>query len=248
MCTVSSWLIFLILCGPLLVSRAALVPADLLPPVSTWHGESEALVAKRNDRWATPAEQTGLTDSTGYDETVRYLKQLAGASRLLSLQEFGRSAQDRPLYVVIASKTRTFSPEAIRNAKKPTLLVQAGIHSGEIDGKDAGLMLLRDIVRGTKAKLLDNVTFLFVPIFNVDGHERSSAWNRPNQRGPLNQGWRTTAQNLNLNRDYVKADAPEMQAMLRLLDQYMPTLYLDLHVTVAKDWQRDPRQLRKLGF
>jgi hypothetical protein len=119
------------------------------------------------------------------------------------------------------------------------VLAQAGIHAGEIDGKDAGLMLLRDIAFGGKEALLDQADFVFVPVFNADGHERSSAWNRPNQRGPVHQGWRTTAQNLNLNRDYTKADAPEMQAMLALLEKWQPALYLDLHVTDGIDYQYD---------
>ncbi len=122
---------------------------------------------------------------------------------------------------------------------KPTLLVQCGIHSGEIDGKDAGMMLLRDIAFGTKAHLLDRANLLFIPILNVDGHERRSPWNRPNQRGPVNMGWRTTAQNLNLNRDYMKAQAPEMIALLKLIQITQPALYLDIHVTDGIDYQYD---------
>ena len=88
------------------------------------------------------------------------------------------------------------------------------------------------MLEGTAAQgALAQVTFVFVPVFNVDGHERFGRWNRPNQVGPEEMGWRTTAQNLNLNRDYVKADAPEMQAMLRLLNEWDPILYVDLHVT-----------------
>ena len=80
---------------------------------------------------------------------------------------------------------------------------------------------------------------MFVPVFNVDGHERFGRWNRPNQVGPEEMGWRTTAQNLNLNRDYVKADAPEMQAMLRLLNEWDPILYVDLHVTDGAKFEHD---------
>ena len=80
---------------------------------------------------------------------------------------------------------------------------------------------------------------MFVPVFNVDGHERFGRWNRPNQVGPEEMGWRTTAQNLNLNRDYVKADAPEMQAMLRLLNEWDPILYVDLHVTDGAQFEHD---------
>jgi len=214
-------------------------PQDFLPPAPPWHGQSEALIAKPGDPWITPSERTGLTDTPGYDETIAWLKRLVVAAPLLSLQEFGHTAQGRVLYLVIASKEKAVTPEALRATRKPTVLAQAGIHAGEIDGKDAGLMLLRDIGLRGKAGLLDHANFLFVPIFNADGHERNSEWNRPNQRGPIHQGWRTTAQNLNLNRDYMKADAPEMRAMLRLLNAWQPALYLDLHVTDGIDYAYD---------
>lgn len=122
---------------------------------------------------------------------------------------------------------------------RPRLLVQCGIHPGEIDGKDAGLMLLRDIALGDRGSLLDGADWLFIPILNPDGHERTSAFNRPNQRGPSNQGWRTNAQNLNLNRDYMKSDSPEMQALLDLIGRIDPDLYIDLHVTDGLDYQYD---------
>lgn len=228
-------LLFVATLAPGLCLRAA----DLLPPALPWHGASEALIAKPDDPWITPSEKTGLTTTPTYDETIAYLKKLDKASSLLSMREFGRTPQGRPLYVVIAAKERALTPEKARSFGKPTLLAQAGIHSGEIDGKDAGLMLLRDLAFRGKASLLDHVNFLFVPVFNADGHERSSEWSRPNQRGPVQQGWRTTAQNLNLNRDYMKADSPEMQAMLGLINQWSPTLYLDLHVTDGFDHQYD---------
>ena len=101
-------------------------------------------------------------------------------------------------------------------------------------------MLLRDMtVRGTKRDLLEQANFLFVPIFNVDGHERTSKFGRVNQRGPEITGWRTNSKNLNLNRDYAKADTPEMAAMIRALNQWQPDLYLDLHVTDGADYQYD---------
>jgi murein tripeptide amidase MpaA len=213
--------------------------ADILPPALPWKGASEALIAKPDDPWITPSEKTGLTETPAYDETIAYLRKLDKASSLISLREFGRTAQGRSLYVVIAARERALTPDKAGKIGKPTLLAQAGIHSGEIDGKDAGLMLLRDIAFRGKASLLDHANLLFVPVFNADGHERASEWSRPNQRGPVRQGWRTTAQNLNLNRDYMKADSPEMQAMLRLINQWSPALYLDLHVTDGFDHQYD---------
>lgn len=218
----------------LLAAFAAAATADLtapLPPVLEWHGASEALVAPAADPWITPSEASGFATTPGYGETRAWLDRLVAASPLLRLEVFGRSAEGRDLYAIRASKPG--------GGRKPLLLAQGGIHAGEIDGKDAGLMLLRDIALRGKDGLLDKADFLFVPIFNVDGHERTSPWNRPNQRGPHSQGWRTTAQNLNLNRDYLKADTPEMKAMISLLRREQPSLYLDLHVTDGVDYQYD---------
>lgn len=201
-----------------------------LPPVLPWSGASERLIAPVGDPWITPSERARFDTTPSYAETRAWLEKLVAASPLLRIESFGRTAEGRDLYFVRASKG---------GAGKPVLLVQAGIHSGEIDGKDAGLMLLRDIAFRGKASLLDHADLVFVPIFNADGHERSSPWNRPNQRGPRSQGWRTTAQNLNLNRDYLKADTPEMRAMLALIRKVDPALYLDLHVTDGTDYQYD---------
>jgi len=138
------------------------------------------------------------------------------------------------MVVAIASKDGDkLSPD------KPLFLIQAGIHSGEIDGKDAGLMLIRDICFRGRGDLIDKANVLFVPVFNADGHERSTPFSRPNQRGPASQGWRNTAQNLNLNRDYMKADSPEMRAMLGLIVKYDPDFYIDIHVTDGMDYQYD---------
>jgi hypothetical protein len=162
------------------------------------------------------------------------------ASPNLKMISLGKSAEGRDVWMVIASKERAFTPEALRRTNKPIVFAQGGIHAGEIDGKDAGLMLLRDMtVRGTKRELLDRASFLFVPIFNVDGHERFSRWTRINQRGPEEGGWRANARNLNLNRDYMKADTEEVQGMIRALVAWQPDLYIDLHVTDGADYQYD---------
>ena len=211
-------------------AAAASPIAAPLPPLLPWHGASEQLIVRDDDPWVTPAERAHFDDTPSYDATRAWLDRLVAASPLLSIERFGTSAQGRPLYYVRAGKGGT---------RKPVLLVQAGIHAGEIDGKDAGLMLLRDIALRGKDRLLDHADLVFVPIFNADGHERASPWNRPNQRGPRSMGWRTTAQNLNLNRDYGKADTPEMRAMLALIRLVDPALYLDLHVTDGVDHQYD---------
>lgn len=212
---------------------------NILPPSIEWHGKSEALLHSADDPWATPFEQNGLKTSPSYADTFAWLDKLIAQTGKLHKVSLGKSPQGRDIWMIVASANGADSPAALAENGKPSVLVQAGIHSGEIDGKDAGMMLLRDIVLGNKGALLDNANLLFVPIFSVDGHERSSQYNRVNQRGPVNMGWRTTANNLNLNRDYAKADALEMQHMLQAINDWQPSLYIDVHVTDGIDYQYD---------
>jgi len=235
--------------GAALVLNPAVAPAQpvrasspeaILPPELPWSGKSRERVRPASDPWATPAEKSGLLETPRYEETVAWLRRLVAASTTLGMVSLGQSPEGRDLWLVIASKERAFTPEALRAAGKPTLFAQAAIHAGEVDGKDAGLMLLRDLtVGGAKAALLDRANLLFVPIFNVDGHERFSAFTRINQRGPREAGFRTTARNLNLNRDYAKLDAPEMRHLVRALNAWPVDLYYDLHVTDDTDHQYD---------
>lgn len=196
-------------------------------------------IAQNND-WLTYYERSGFTRTPRYDQTIEYCKRLDRGSPWIKYLSFGKSPQGRPMPLVILSKDRAFTPAAARAARKPVILIQSGIHAGEIDGKDASLMLMREIAITKKLEyLIDNAILLFVPIFNVDGHERFGPYNRINQNGPEEMGWRTTAQNLNLNRDYMKADAPEMRAMLKLFTEWLPDLYIDCHVTNGIDFQYD---------
>ena len=211
-----------------------------LPPEIPWKGRSLSLALEPGDRWATPAERARFERTPRYDETIAYLKRLVAAAPEVRLVSLGKSPEGRDVWMVIASKEKAFTPERLRATGKPVIFAQAGIHAGEIDGKDAGLMLLRDMtVRGTKRSLLDRANFLFVPILSVDAHERFSRHSRINQRGPAESGWRTNAQNLNLNRDYGKLDAPETRAVVKALDRWKPDLYLDLHVSDGLDYQYD---------
>jgi len=116
--------------------------------------------------------------------------------------------------------------------------VQACIHPGESEGKDAMLMLLRDMVIDKKnTHLLDHISILFIPVFNVDGHERFGPYNRINQNGPKEMGWRVTANNLNLNRDFLKAETPEMKAWLKMFNKWLPDFFIDTHTTDGADYQ-----------
>jgi hypothetical protein len=211
-----------------------------LPPEIPWTGKSQSLAVPPSDPWATPAEKEGLLRTPRYDETMAWVRKLVAATPELRLLSVGRSPEGRDIWMVVASREGASTAAALKANGRPTLLAYAGIHAGEIDGKDAGLMLLRDLtVRGTRRALLDRANWLFIPILNVDGHERFSPFTRVNQRGPREAGWRTTARNLNLNRDFTKLDAPETRALVTVLDRWEPDLHLDLHVTDGSDHQYD---------
>ena len=211
----------------------------ILPPILPWKGKSLELVAKKNNPWITSTEQSDFVQTPSYAETMRWFDKLCAASDVMEMLTVGQSANGRKIEMVIASLDKTFDKAALRSSSKPLLLVQAGIHAGEIDGKDAGMMLLRDIAFGNKRELINNVNLLFIPILNVDGHERASPYNRPNQRGPVNMGWRANARNLNLNRDYTKLDSEEISAVVQVMNDYNPSFYVDLHVTDGADYQYD---------
>lgn len=182
----------------------------------------------------TVAEGSAFRTTGRTDEVERLCAQFARHwPEAVRCIEYGRSAEGRAMLALLVSR----APDP---KKVPLLMLQGGIHPGESDGKDAGFITLREMLNGgAAADTLTRIAILFVPAFNVDGHERFGRWNRPNQNGPEETGWRTTAQNLNLNRDYMKADAPEMQAMLRLLCEWDPLVCADIHVTDGADFEPD---------
>lgn len=189
----------------------------------------------------TVAEKSEFTQTGRSDEVERlceaYAEKWPEAVRSFA---YGRSAEGRLLRALLVSRAGAMTPAEIRAQEIPVLMIQGGIHPGESDGKDAGFMAIREILQGSAAVgALKRIAILFVPAFNTDGHERFGRWNRPNQNGPEEMGWRTTAQNLNLNRDYAKADSPEMRAMLRLINEWDPLVCADLHVTDGADFEPD---------
>ena len=200
-----------------------------------------AAVLAADPALTTVAERSRFRQTGRYDEVQAlcsaFQAKYPDAVRCFS---FGRTPEGRPMLALAASRTGALDAAQAAARGLPVLLVQGGIHAGEIDGKDAGFLALRQVLDGKAAKgALDKQVLLFVPVFNVDGHERFGRWNRPNQRGPEQMGWRTTAQNLNLNRDYMKADAPEMQAMLALVNEWDPLACIDLHVTDGAKFEHD---------
>ncbi len=215
---------------PLLAALLALsLPATAVTP------------QRADEALTTVSERSGFVRTGRYDEVIALCDRFAAAyPQSVRCETFGTTPEGRPMKLLVASTSGALTPEAARERGLPVTLIQGGIHAGEIDGKDAGFLALREMLDGKLAKnTLAKQVFVFVPVFNVDGHERFKAWNRPNQRGPEEMGWRVTAQNLNLNRDYMKADSPEMRAMLGLIGRWDPIVYVDLHVTDGAKFEHD---------
>ena len=214
---------------------AALITLLLVSAISIFsQSESPNIPAA----WQTTAERTDYQKTSRYDEAIAYAQKLAAASPLIRYRAIGKSGEGRDVPLLIAASGLAFTPEIARRQGKAVVFIQAGIHAGEIDGKDAGLALFRDIaITKTRLDLLKNVVIIFVPIYNVDGHENFNAFMRINQYGPDEMGFRANSNNLNLNRDYMKADAPETRAWLKLWNEWRPDLFIDCHVTDGADFQ-----------
>lgn len=149
----------------------------------------------------TVAEKSGWKQTGSAEETQKLCFNFQNKyPKKVSCRAYGKTPENRTLYYM-----------TVGDIKTPAVWVQAGIHAGEIDGKDAVLLLIKEILQEKIKSPLNGIHLVFIPIVNLDGHERRGKWNRPNQIGPEEMGWRTTSQNLNLNRDFMKVDAPEMR-------------------------------------
>jgi hypothetical protein len=196
--------------------------------------EREAIEALR-----TRAETSDFAATANYDETLAWLRQLQRHFPEMYLGFYGTSGEGRAMPFVVVSREKAFTGRRARKAGKPIVLIQNGIHAGEIDGKDASLLLLRELALGKHPQVLDAVTLVVLPIYNVDGHERISPYNRPNQDGPrAGMGFRTTTNGLDLNRDYLKLSSEEARSLVALVNDWRPHLHVDDHVTdgVDMDW------------
>ncbi len=190
----------------------------------------------------TTGEKTDWHQTATYSEAIRIMREIEKRSPFVKMIQFGTTAQGRPMYALIVSSDKAFTPALAAKTDKAVILIQSGIHSGEIEGKDTALMLVRDMVVTKHAKQavwLKSAIFIVMPVFNIDGHENRSPFNRANQNGPEITGTRAQAQQLNLNRDYIKGETPEMKGFLKLYNAWMPDFMFDNHVTDGADYQYD---------
>jgi hypothetical protein len=225
----------------LLLAQDPIAPHSASEPASAKAAASLAASTKDSpENLLTTGEKTSWNETAPYAEAVEISRRLERASRFVKVLDIGTTPEGRTMIALVVSKDRAFTPEEAAKTNKAVIMIQSGIHAGEIEGKDTVLMLIRDMTVSKKfAGWLDHAIFVVIPVFNVDGHEYFSAYHRPSQNGPASTGLRATAQRLNLNRDYMKADTPEMRAWLRVFNSWMPDFLIDNHVTDGSDMQYD---------
>ncbi len=181
----------------------------------------------------TRAERSGFTETSRYGEVMAFLDTLQMLSPHLRVEVMAVSSEGRSVPLVIAGKTAPLSPAQARLQGLPVVFIMANIHAGEVEGKEASLMLLRDMLLGHLGGLLEQQVVLIAPIYNPDGNERISPDNRRSQQGPAGGvGVRHNGQNLDLNRDFVKLETPENQGLvMNVLVRWDPVLLVDCHTT-----------------
>ena len=180
----------------------------------------------------TRAERTNYLETSHYADVIAFLDSLRGLPEL-TFGSMGRTNEGRDIPYVIASRPRVSTPDEARRLNRPIVYIQGNIHAGEVEGKEALLAMLRDLTSSRRSNILDSVVLIAVPIYNADGNERFAhqEQNRGSQNGPEMVGVRTNAQGLDLNRDYIKAEAPETRASLSMFNAWDPDVLVDLHTT-----------------
>lgn len=207
--------------------RAGISAALLLGLAST----AEPTAGQLADLVTAP-ERTGWMETTRYDEAVAFLETVADASPLAHLTRMGYSTEGRAIPLLVVGRVDDPSPEAVLASGLLRVYLQGDIHGGEVPGKEALLMLVRDLLSEDDPRWLDELVLLVTPIYNVDGNERVILSNRPRQNGPFGgMGQRPNAQGLDLNRDHMKLDAPEARSLAAMLTAYDPEVGVDLHTT-----------------
>jgi len=184
-------------------------------------------------RLQTKAEISDFKSTSDYNDVMTFIDQLKQTSKLIRVETIAQSAEGRSVPLLIIGKPLPKSPVQIANDSRIVIYIQANIHAGEVEGKEACLMFARDLVSEKDPELLKNVILLICPNFNPDGNEKISPRSRPYQNGPVNGvGVRYNGQFLDLNRDGMKAESPEVRGVItRIFNTWDPAVFMDCHTT-----------------
>src|SRR5262249_35929573 len=209
--------------------RAIAVFAVCAVPVLVTHARQAPSLA---DLKTTP-ESTGYKSTSTYDDVVKFMKAVDEASPIVFYTTYGTTFEGRAMpMAVVGTGLKDASPASVKASGKLRVHIQANVHAGEVEGKESCLVLLREFALGQHRDWLQSMVFLVTPIYNADGNEKFALNNRQRQNGPVNgMGTRANAQNLNINRDYMKLDTPEAKAFVKLWNDYDPYVGYDLHTS-----------------
>lgn len=193
-----------------------------------------ASITSPSQDWpVTRAERTSFAETSHYSDVIDFIHGLQSVGAPVRLQSMGTSTEGKMMPLLVVSRPPVSDPVEARKAGKPVIYIQANIHAGEVEGKEAILHLVRRYCQ-EKTGVLDKVVLLVAPIYNIDGNEKFGPQNRnrPGQGGPENVGLRANGQNLDLNRDYIKAETPEFNGTLTFVYRsWNPDVMMDLHTT-----------------
>lgn len=212
-----------------LASLTALVFLGLFACVT--HAQIEGGDAK-DPSLLTEAERSGYERTTKHDDVLALMRAIAERSERATVTTIGETGEGREIPMLVLSKESIADAAGAKGANRLVVLLVGNIHAGEVEGKEALLMLARELAFATEPGVLENLVVLVVPNYNPDGNERIDAKNRAHQAGPSGGvGIRENALGLDLNRDFVKMDAPETRALVRVLNEWDPAIVVDCHTT-----------------
>lgn len=190
--------------------------------------------------------------SLSYYEVMDYYRLLAAQDNRIKINEAGPADGYNPIHSIIIDKDKDFDPVQIRKRNKLILLINNGIHPGEPDGIDASLWLVQDLLNNKYPEYLNNIVFVIIPVYNIEGALIRNNHLRFTQNGPEEYGFRGNGQNLDLNRDFIKCDSRNAQTFCKLFSHWDPDVFIDNHVSDGADFQHVmsllPTQPDKLGY
>ena len=212
-----------------LIGRLAVALATLVLTTPVGRAQQKRPLAELR----TKAESSGFKSTSTYDDVVTFMKAVDEASPLVFYTTYGNTHEGRAMpMAVVGTNLKDASAASVKASGKLRVHIQANVHAGEVEGKEAALVLLREFALGQHADWLQSMVFLVTPDYNADGNEKFALTNRQRQNGPVNgMGTRANAQHLNINRDYMKLDTPEARAFVTLWVAYDPQVGFDLHTS-----------------
>jgi hypothetical protein len=181
-------------------------------------------------------EESGGKRTPTYPEVISWWKILDQRSGYVQMTEMGPTDGGQPLHLVLVSSDKDFDIISARKKKKTIILINNGIHPGEPDGIDASMLLVRDLLK-PGSNLPSNVVLAIIPVYNIGGALNRSTFYRVDQNGPEEFGFRGNAQNLDLNRDFIKCDSKEALSFARIFRWLDPDIFVDNHVSNGADYQ-----------